>query len=96
MHRVEPPYDRLVRELLTARGSSYDNPAANYFRVHARGQSAMEKTAGVSGVRMVCAQATSSVRAWTRIRLPRCRRFFSAVGTRRTLGRDVDRASGLQ
>ena len=27
------PYDKLVRELLTARGSSYDNPAVNYFRV---------------------------------------------------------------
>ena len=27
------PYDKMARELLTARGSSYDDPAANYFRV---------------------------------------------------------------
>ena len=27
------PYDKLVREILSARGSSYENPAANFFRV---------------------------------------------------------------
>ena len=27
------PYDKFVYQLLTARGSSYENPAANYFRV---------------------------------------------------------------
>ena len=27
------PYDRLVREMLMARGSSYDTPEANFFRV---------------------------------------------------------------
>ena len=26
------PYDKMVRELITSRGSSYDDPAANYFR----------------------------------------------------------------
>ena len=43
------PYDRLVRELLTARGSSYDNPAANYFRVTGGAKPAMEDDAGISG-----------------------------------------------
>src|SRR5260370_42124592 len=38
------PYDKLVRELLTARGSSYDNPAANYFRVTRAPKPAMETT----------------------------------------------------
>ena len=41
------PYDKLVRELLTARGSSYDNPAANYFRVTRGAKPAMEKTTQV-------------------------------------------------
>src|SRR6266850_5700258 len=27
------PYDKFVRELLTARGSAYENPAVNYYRV---------------------------------------------------------------
>src|SRR5262249_55057102 len=27
------PYDKMVRELLTSYGSTYDNPAANFFRV---------------------------------------------------------------
>jgi len=27
------PYNKMVHELLTARGSTYDNPAANFFRV---------------------------------------------------------------
>ena len=27
------PYDKFVRELLTAQGSAYQNPAVNYYRV---------------------------------------------------------------
>ena len=59
------PYDKLVRELLTARGSSYDNPAANLLPRHARGQAGDgEDHAGVPGrPHGVRAVPRSSVRA---------------------------------
>jgi len=78
------PYDRLVRELLTARGSSYDNPAANYFRVTGGAKPAMEKTTQVFlGVRMVCAQCHDHpFERWTQDQYYQMSAFFSAVGIR--------------
>jgi hypothetical protein len=78
------PYDALVRELLTARGSSYDNPAANYFRVTRDPKPAMEKTTQVFlGVRMVCAQCHDHpFERWTQNQYYEMSAFFSAVGIR--------------
>ncbi|MEO5741432.1 MAG: DUF1549 and DUF1553 domain-containing protein, partial [Vicinamibacterales bacterium] len=78
------PYDALVRELLTARGSSYDNPAANYFRVTREAKPAMEKTTQVFlGVRMVCAQCHDHpFERWTQNQYYQMSAFFSAVGIR--------------
>jgi Protein of unknown function (DUF1549)/Protein of unknown function (DUF1553) len=78
------PYDKLVRELLTARGSSYDNPAANYFRVAGGAKPAMEKTTQVFlGVRMVCAQCHDHpFERWTQNQYYQMSAFFSAVGIR--------------
>jgi Protein of unknown function (DUF1549)/Protein of unknown function (DUF1553) len=77
-------YDALVRELLTARGSSYDNPAANYFRVTREAKPAMEKTTQVFlGVRMVCAQCHDHpFERWTQNQYYQMSAFFSAVGIR--------------
>jgi hypothetical protein len=78
------PYDALVRELLTARGSSYDNPAANFFRVTREAKPAMEKTTQVFlGVRMVCAQCHDHpFERWTQNQYYQMSAFFSAVGIR--------------
>src|SRR5262249_27074444 len=78
------PYDALVRELITARGSSYDNPAANYFRVAGGAKPAMEKTTQVFlGVRMVCAQCHDHpFERWTRTQYYQMSAFFAAVGVR--------------
>jgi hypothetical protein len=78
------PYDKLVRELLTARGSSYDNPAANYFRVTREPKPSMEKTTQVFlGVRMVCAQCHDHpFERWTQNQYYQMSAFFSAVGIR--------------
>ena len=78
------PYDVMVRELLTARGSSYDNPAANYFRVTREAKPAMEKTTQVFlGVRMVCAQCHDHpFERWTQNQYYEMSAFFSAVGIR--------------
>ena len=78
------PYDAMVRELLTSRGSSYDNPAANYFRVTRDAKPAMEKTTQVFlGVRMVCAQCHDHpFERWTQNQYYQMAAFFSAVGIR--------------
>ncbi|GAC1454736.1 MAG: DUF1549 domain-containing protein [Gemmatimonadaceae bacterium] len=78
------PYDRVVRELLTARGSSYDNPAANYFSVTPEAKPAMEKTTQVFlGVRMSCAQCHDHpFERWTQDQYYQMSAFFSAVGVR--------------
>lgn len=78
------PYDKMVRELLTSRGSSYDNPAANYFRVTRDAKPTMEKTTQVFlGVRMVCAQCHDHpFERWTQNQYYQMSAFFSAVGLR--------------
>jgi Protein of unknown function (DUF1549)/Protein of unknown function (DUF1553) len=78
------PYDKMVLELLTARGSSYDNPAANYFRVTRDAKPTMEKTTQVFlGVRMVCAQCHDHpFERWTQSQYYEMSAFFSAVGLR--------------
>ncbi len=49
------PYDEFVRELITANGSTYTNPAANYFRVSREYTAAVENTTQLFlGVRFSC------------------------------------------
>ena len=78
------PYNKMVRELLTSRGSSYENPAANFFRVTRDAKPAMEKTTQVFlGVRMVCAQCHDHpFERWTQNQYYEMAAFFSAVGVR--------------
>jgi hypothetical protein len=78
------PYDIMVRELLTANGSSYENPAANFYRVTRDPKPTMEKTTQVFlGVRMVCAQCHDHpFERWTQNQYYEMAAFFSAVGLR--------------
>ena len=78
------PYDRMVREMLTARGSTYENPAANFYRVTRDPRPTMEKTTQVFlGVRMVCAQCHDHpFERWTQNQYYEMAAFFSAVGLR--------------
>jgi len=51
------PFDRVVRDLLTAGGSTYRNPPANYYRIARDPQSLAETTAQLfCGVRLQCAK----------------------------------------
>jgi len=55
--RVNKPYDRLVRELITARGSIYSNGPANFFRVYADATLQTEATSQLFlGLRLDCAK----------------------------------------
>jgi hypothetical protein len=76
------PYDKLVRELLSASGSSYENPAANFFRVTRDPKPTMEKTTQVFlGVRMVCAQCHDHpFEKWTQNQYYEMAAFYSAIG----------------
>lgn len=78
------PYDKMVRELLTSRGSSYDTPAANFYRITREPKPTMEKTTQVFlGVRMVCAQCHDHpFERWTQNQYYEMSAFFSAVGLR--------------
>ena len=78
------PYDRMVREMLSARGSSYESPEANFYRVTRDPKPTMEKTTQVFlGVRMVCAQCHDHpFERWTQNQYYEMASFFSAVGIR--------------
>jgi hypothetical protein len=55
--RDNKPFDRFVRELLTARGSTFSNGPANYFRIASNPQDLTEATAQLFlGVRLQCAK----------------------------------------
>jgi hypothetical protein len=78
------PYDRMIREMLGARGSSYDAPEANFYRVTRDAKPTMEKTTQVFlGVRMVCAQCHDHpFERWTQNQYYEMAAFFSPVGLR--------------
>jgi hypothetical protein len=77
-------YDAFVRELLTSRGSSNENPATNYYRVTRDPKPTMEKTTQVFlGVRMVCTQCHDHpFERWTQNQYYEMTSFFSTVGLR--------------
>ena len=79
---VNQPYDEMVRELITATGSTYQNPAANFFRVNKEPKEAMEKTSQLFlGVRMMCAQCHDHpFERWTQNQYFQLAAFFAAVG----------------
>ena len=76
------PYDRMVRELITARGSTFQNPPANYFRFTRDPKLAMETTTQLFlGVRMVCAQCHDHpFEKWTQNQYFQLTAFFGGVG----------------
>jgi VCBS repeat-containing protein len=55
--RRNKPFDRMVRELITARGNPYDNGPANYFVAFSGADAVAEATAQVFlGMRVMCAK----------------------------------------
>ncbi len=78
------PYNQFVYELLTARGSTYENPAANYFLIADKPNFQMEATTQLFlGVRMVCAQCHDHpFEQWTQKNYYELSAFFARVGIR--------------
>jgi len=81
------PYDQWVREMLTAKGSTFENPAANFFRVSKEPKVAMETTTQLFlGVRMVCAQCHDHpFEQWTQNQYYQMTAFFSSIGVKEGL-----------
>ncbi len=75
------PYDRMVRELITARGSTFRNPPANFFRFTREPKVAMETTTQLFlGVRMVCAQCHDHpFEQWTQNQYFNLTAFFGSM-----------------
>ena len=78
------PYDEFVRELLTAKGSTFDNPAGSFFRAARDPKTASETASQLfMGVRLVCAQCHDHpFEKWTQDQYYQMAAFFSAVGIR--------------
>lgn len=81
------PYDQWVREVLTAQGSTFENPAANFFRIAKNPKVAMETTTQVFlGIRMVCAQCHDHpFEQWTQNQYYQMAAFFSTIGVKEGL-----------
>jgi hypothetical protein len=78
------PYNQFVYELLTATGSNYDNPAANYYLVSDLPNTQMESTTQLFlGVRFVCAHCHDHpFEQWTNKQYFELSAFFAQVGVR--------------
>jgi hypothetical protein len=78
------PYDKMVRELLSASGSSYENPAANFFRVTRDPKPTMENTTQLFlAVRFNCNKCHDHpFERWTQNQYYEMAAFYSALGIR--------------
>ena len=79
------PMDGLVRALLTSEGSTYRNPAANYYRISRDPESAVETTAQLFlGVRIQCAKCHNHpFERWTQDDYYGFAAFFSQIGRKK-------------
>jgi hypothetical protein len=79
---ADTPFDEVVRELLTANGSTFANPPANYYRVAREPTVLAESTAQLFfGVRMQCAKCHNHpFERWTQDDYYSLAAFFARVG----------------
>jgi len=75
------PFDQFARELLTAQGSTYDHPAANYYRAASNMSEATETTAQLFlGSRIQCAKCHNHpFENWTQDNYYGLNAFFNRV-----------------
>ncbi len=75
------PYDQFVRELLTAEGSVYKNPAASYYRISRDSSTAVENTTQLFlGVRFSCNKCHDHpFERWTQNQYYELAAYFSDV-----------------
>jgi len=88
--RSDKPLDQFTRELITASGSVYENPAANYWRASRDPNDAVETTAQLFlGIRIQCAKCHNHpFERWTQDNYYGIAAAFTRIG--RTKGARVD------
>jgi hypothetical protein len=76
------PFDKFVYELMTASGSTYENPAANYYRISREPKVAMENMTQVFiGTRFQCNQCHDHpFERWTQRQYYELSAYFASVG----------------
>lgn len=76
------PYDEFVYDLMTASGSTLENPAANYYRIAREPREVMENMTQVFlGTRFVCAQCHDHpFERWTQTNYFQLSAYFGGVG----------------
>ena len=76
------PYNEFVYELMTASGSTLENPPANYYRIAREPREVMENMTQVFvGTRFVCAQCHDHpFEKWTQTQYYQLSSFFGGVG----------------
>jgi hypothetical protein len=84
--RDDRPMDQFARDLLTASGSVYENPAANYWRASRDPQDATETTAQLFlGVRIQCAKCHNHpFERWTQDNYYGIAAAFARIGRKKT------------
>jgi hypothetical protein len=86
------PYDRMVRSLLTAQGSSFENPAVNYLRVlREPGKMTEDVSQTFLGVRFNCNKCHDHpFERWTQNQYYQMAAYFAQVGFKKgQVGREV-------
>ncbi len=93
-HQVETnrPYDEFARELLTANGNTFENPAANYYRVAREPKVVMENMTQVFlGTRFMCAQCHDHpFEKWTQTQYYELSAFFAGVGRKKAADQQAE------
>jgi hypothetical protein len=79
------PFNEVVKELITANGSTYANPPANYYRIARDPESLAETTAQLFfGIRMQCAKCHNHpFERWTQDDYYSMAAFFARVGRKK-------------
>ncbi len=88
--RDNKPYDQFVAELLSAEGSTFDNPPANYFRAAADMEDCAETTAQIFlGIRIQCAKCHNHpFERWTQDNYYGIGAFFNRVQRKKSIHPD--------
>jgi hypothetical protein len=76
------PYDKFVSDLITSNGNTFENPAANYYRISREPKLVMENMTQVFiGTRFMCNQCHDHpFERWTQTQYYELSAFFSGVG----------------
>lgn len=79
------PFDQIVREIVTANGSTFANPAANFYRISRDPESLAETTAQLFfGIRMQCAKCHNHpFERWTQNDYYSLAAFFVRIGRKK-------------